>query len=82
MLHRREYLSTAQAAALLGLKPRTLVLYRRTGKDPAFAKIKGPVRDARSDNDERAPRRRKRPASGDEEQALPRRSGNGGAEVP
>ena len=49
MLQNRPYLSTRQAAALLGLSPRTLERYRVTGEGPAFSKLGRRVCYARTD---------------------------------
>ena len=55
--HQRAYLSTPQAAAILGLSRRTLERYRVTGEGPVFAKIGRRVCYAR------VARRRKRSTS-------------------
>ena len=67
MLHQRAYLSTPQAAAILGLSRRTLERYRVTGEGPVFAKIGRRVCYTRMDIDDWVARRRKRSTS-DEEQ--------------
>ncbi|MDE0006560.1 MAG: helix-turn-helix domain-containing protein [Rhodospirillaceae bacterium] len=46
------YLSTRQAAELLGLSPRTLERYRGAGEGPPFMKMGRQVRYARVDLDD------------------------------
>ena len=65
MLQQRVYLSTPQAAAILGLSPRTLERYRVTGEGPVFAKIGRLVRYSRAEIDKWAVRRSKRSTSDD-----------------
>ena len=59
------YLSTPQAAALLGLSPRTLERYRVTGGGPPFLSYCNRVHYLRSDLDAWAARCRKRSTSDD-----------------
>ena len=49
MIQQRMYLSTPQAAAILGLSPRTLERYRVIGEGPVFAKLGRLVRYSRAD---------------------------------
>ena len=65
MLEQRAYLSTRQAAALLGLSPRTLERYRVTGDGPVFSKLGRRVCYARADIDGWASGRRRRSTSDD-----------------
>ena len=65
MIEQRSYLSTRQAAALLGLSPRTLERYRVTGDGPAFSKLGRRVCYARADIDGWASGRRRRSTSDD-----------------
>ena len=67
MLHQRTYLNTRQAAALLGLSPRTLERYRVTGEGPMFAKLGRRVCYARTDLDDWADGRRRRSTSDNSE---------------
>ena len=67
MIEQRSYLSTRQAAALLGLSPRTLERYRVTGDGPAFSKLGRRVCYARADLDGWASGRRRRSTSDDGE---------------
>ena len=67
MVYERAFLTTPQAAAILGLSPRTLERYRVTGEGPVFAKLGRMVRYARADIEEWAARRRKRSTSDDDE---------------
>ena len=53
-----EYMGTREAAALLGLSPRTLDRYRVTGQGPAFHKFGTRVRYARADLEDWAASRR------------------------
>ena len=63
MLRQRPCPSTREAAALLGLSPRTLERYRVTGEGPEFSKLGGRVCNARADIDGCAPQGR-RPGRG------------------
>ena len=65
MLEQRTYLSTHEAAALLGLSPRTLERYRVTGEGPVFSKLGRRVCYARTDLDGWANGRRRRSTSDD-----------------
>ena len=65
MQYQSVYLTTREAAAILGLSPRTLERYRVTGEGPAFRKFGRRVRYKRVDLDEWADRRRKRSTSDD-----------------
>jgi len=65
MLQQRPYLSTREAAALLGLSPRTLERYRVTGEGPEFSKLGRRVCYARADIDGWAQRCRRRSTSDD-----------------
>ena len=65
MIEQRSYLSTRQAAALLGLSPRTLERYRVTGDGPAFSKLGRRVCYARADLDGWASERRRNSTSDD-----------------
>ena len=65
MLEQRTYLSTHQAAAFLGLSPRTLERYRVTGEGPAFSKLGRRVCYARADLDVWVNGRRRRSTSDD-----------------
>ena len=67
MLEQRAYLSTRQAALLLGLSPRTLERYRVTGDGPVFSKLGRRVCYARADIDGWASGRRRRSTSDDGE---------------
>ena len=67
MLQQRMYLSTPQAAAILGLSPRTLERYRVTGEGPVFAKLGRLVRYSRADIEKWAARRSRRSTSDDGE---------------
>lgn len=60
-----EYLGTREAAAALGLSPRTLDRYRVTGEGPAFHKFGTRVRYARADVEEWAAERRRTSTSDD-----------------
>ena len=53
-----EYLGTREAAAILGLSPRTLDRYRVTGEGPAFHKFGRRIRYARADLEDWAGARR------------------------
>lgn len=68
MRHERVYLTTPEAATVLGLSPRTLERYRVTGEGPAFRKLGRGVRYLGTDIDEWADRRRKRSTSDDDEE--------------
>lgn len=59
------YLTTPQAAALLGLSPRTLERYRVSGEGPPFRKLGRRVRYTRSDIDDWAESCRRRSTSDD-----------------
>lgn len=61
----RRYLSTREAAELLGLSNRTLDRYRVTGAGPAFHKFGNSVRYRRSDLRKWARERRRRSTSDD-----------------
>ena len=63
MLEQATYLNTPQAAAILGLSPRTLERYRVTGEGPVFAKLGRRVCYARADIENWVARRRKRSTS-------------------
>ena len=63
MQEQATYLNTPQAAAILGLSPRTLERYRVTGEGPVFAKLGRRVRYARVDIENWVARRRKRSTS-------------------
>ena len=67
MLQQRMYLSTPQAAAILGLSPRTLERYRVTGEGPVFAKLGRLVRYSQADIEQWAARRCRRSTSDDGE---------------
>ena len=62
---RRSYLSTREAAALLGLSERTLERYRVTGEGPEYMKFGRRVRYEQADLDGWADRRRRRSTSDD-----------------
>ena len=63
MLEKRTNLSTRQAAAVLGLSPRTLERYRVTGDGPVFNKLGRRVCYARADLDGWTSGRRRRSTS-------------------
>ena len=63
MQYQCAYLTTPEAAAILGLSPRTLERYRVTGEGPRFLKLGRCVRYKRVDLDKWADRRRKRSTS-------------------
>ena len=65
MFKQRAYLSTRQAAALLGLSSRTLERYRVTGDGPVFSKLGRRVCYARADIDGWASGQRRRSTSDD-----------------
>ena len=60
-----EYMGTREAAAFLGLSPRTLDRYRVTGEGPAFHKFGTRVRYARADLEDWAAERRRTSTSDD-----------------
>ena len=60
-----QYMGTREAAALLGLSPRTLDRYRVTGEGPAFHKFGTRVRYARADLEDWAAQRRRTSTSDD-----------------
>ena len=60
-----EYLGTREAAAFLGLSPRTLDRYRVTGEGPAFHKFGTRIRYARADLEDWAAARRMTSTSDD-----------------
>jgi len=60
-----EYMGTREAAAFLGLSPRTLDRYRVTGEGPAFHKFGTRVRYARADLEKWAAERRRTSTSDD-----------------
>ena len=60
-----EYMGTREAAAFLGLSPRTLDRYRVTGQGPAFHKFGTRVRYARTDLEDWAAERRRTSTSDD-----------------
>ena len=59
------YLGTREAAAFLGLSPRTLDRYRVTGEGPAFHKFGARIRYAQADLEEWASARRRTSTSDD-----------------
>ncbi len=61
----RKYLSTREAAAWLGLSPRTLDRYRVSGEGPAFHRFGSRVRDLAADLDDWAAARRRLSTSDD-----------------
>lgn len=67
------YVDTRQAAAMVGLSPRTMEYYRTTGQGPAFSRLGGRVRYAVSDI-ERWARARRRYRTGGAGRAGPRRA--------
>ena len=67
------YVNTRQAAAMVGLSPRTMEYYRTTGQGPAFFKLGGRVRYAVSDI-ERWVRARRRYCTGGSGRAGPKRA--------
>ncbi len=60
-----QYMSTREAAAFLGLSPRTLDRYRVSGEGPVFHKFGSSVRYARSDLQSWAEARRRSSISDD-----------------
>ncbi len=68
-----EYLGTREAAALLGLSPRTLDRYRVTGAGPAFYRFGTRIRYARADLGDWAAARR-RTSTSDDGGSGPRRA--------
>ena len=60
-----EFMGTREAAALLGLSPRTLDRYRVTGKGPEFHKFGSRVRYLRADVEAWAAARRRSSTSDD-----------------
>ena len=60
-----EYMGTREAAAFLGLSPRTLDRYRVTGAGPAFHKFGTRIRYARADLEDWAAARRRTSTSDD-----------------
>ena len=65
MSNQPEYLSTSEAAVVLGMSARTLDRYRVTGEGPPFSKLCGCVRYARADLDDWVQARRRRSTSDD-----------------
>ena len=60
-----QYMGTREAAAVLGLSPRTLDRYRVTGEGPAFHKFGTRIRYARTDLKDWAAKRRRTSTSDD-----------------
>ena len=60
-----EYLSTKQAALVVGLSPKTLARYRITGAGPVYHKLGRRVRYLREDLRKWAKKRRRRSTSDD-----------------
>lgn len=77
MVHQRTYLSTRQAAALLGLSPRTLERYRVTGEGPVFRKLGRRVCYVWTDIDDWANGRRRRSTTDDGEPGRVQQFGTG-----
>ena len=65
MNNKPEYLSTSEAAAVLGMSARTLDRYRVTGEGPPFHKLCGCVRYVRADLDDWVQARRRLSTSDD-----------------
>ncbi len=68
-----QYLGTREAAAFLGLSPRTLDRYRVTGEGPAFHKFGARIRYAQADLDDWASARRMTSTSDDRLSRVPGR---------